>query len=298
MRHSFGTRPSLRRTSLALVASGIVGFSCSSFAQYEATAYVGSQQIGHTTTPGDVGYSVGGDPQNFMGVVNFTSSPIASVGASSLVTNLGGEAILAAGGLVTYRFEVTGQPFTNVPIDFSGIFTSLQQSQSSALTATSLTIQTVNSSVSTYSTFRSFFYGDCGAPTCLTFTTHNATVTFAQSNVHNVEGTFEGSLEMLTGATGRVIGLVQLNTSATSHAFFGTSGAGAYIDPHLEIDAAFLVANPGTTLTITAGVGNDIAGVTAVPEPSTHALVLAGLAAMALSAHRRAGRNGESADAA
>lgn len=296
MRHSFGSRSGLRRTSLALVAIGIVGFSSSSFAQYDATAYVPSGNVlGHTTTPGNVSY-----PYTFDGgfygssaLVSFTSSPVASVSYSATAFNPSGQVILNGGGLMTYRFEVAAQPFTNVPIDFSGLYSTYQGARGS-LAATSVVVQTVNSSVSTYSTFQSYFYGDCGAPICLQYTTfNNTTYTSTQSDVSHVEGSFEGTLDMLTGADGKVIGMVQLNASANINIGFASASAAAFIDPHLEIDAAFLAANPGATLTITPGVGNAISSVSAVPEPSTYALMLAGLAAVTVGGRRRGVRSRE-----
>ena len=186
-----------------------------------------------------------------------------------------------------YRFEVQAQPFTYVPIDFSGLYSSYQGSAGSAA-QTSFLVQTVNSSVSTYAYFTSALYGDCGAPICLQYNVFNdVTYTSTQSDASHVEGSFEGTLDMLTGADGKVIGMVQLVAAANINFSFGTRSATSFIDPHLEIDATFLAANPGATLTIESGVGNEIRGVTNVPEPSTYMLLLAGLAIVAASAPRR-----------
>jgi hypothetical protein len=200
---------------------------------------------------------------------------------------------------MTYRFEVAAQPFTNVPIDFSGLYSSYfssGQQYPSAKALTSFHVQTVNSSVSTYSMFQSTFYGNCGSiPICLDYantTFNNTTYTSTQSDASNVGGSFEGTLNMLTGADGKVIGMVQLAAVANIDFFFVGGSATAFIDPHLEIDAAFLAANPGATLTITPGVGNEIPSVAAVPEPGTYALMLAGLVTVAASARRRGARNG------
>lgn len=283
-----------RHASLALVAIGIVGFSSKSIA-YEVTAYAG-QVIGYTTTPGDVSYTYAFDG-GFYGssaLVTFTSSPIASVSYAATAFNPVGQVQLNGGGIMTYRFEVQAQPFTNVPIDFSGLYSSYQGARGS-VAQTSFTIQTVNSSVSTYSTFQSNLYGDCGAPTCLQYTTFNNTsYTSTQSDAFHVDGSFDGTLEMLTGVDGKVIGLVQLVAAANINIGLATASALAFIDPHLEIDAAFLLANPGAKLTIEAGVGNEISRVSAVPEPSTYALMLAGLAAAA-SARRRVDRRSKPA---
>jgi hypothetical protein len=86
---------------------------------------------------------------------------------------------------------------------------------------------------------------------------------------------------MLTGADGKARGFVQLFAEAGVNVIGYAASASAFIDPHLEIDASFLAANPAATLTITPGVGNEMP---AVPEPGTYALMLAGLAALALKA--------------
>jgi hypothetical protein len=255
-----------------------------SHAQYQATAYVpNGNVIGQTSTPGDISYSY--NSGGTQATVRFTSSPIASINyttsASSPVSNTG----LTGGGIMTYGFTVAAAPFTNVPIDFQGLYSSFQGA-AGQLAGTSFTIQTVNSTVSTYSTFQSYFYGNCGAPTCLQYTTfNNTTYTSSQSNVFNVAGSFQGTLGMLTGADGTVTGSVQLFAGANVAASVGGSAsAAAFIDPHLEINATFLSANPSATLTITPGVGNAIS---AVPEPRTLAMILGGIAAVVPLARRK-----------
>jgi len=286
----------LRRASMVLVASGIVGFSSSSIA-YEVIAHADGV-IGHSTTPGDVSYSYTFDG-GFYGssaLVTFTSSPVASVSYSATAFNPVGQVGLNGGGFMTYRFEVEAAPNTYVPIDFSGLYSSYQGSKGN-LAATSFLVQTVNSSVFNYASFQSNLYGDCGPQGgCLQYSTfNNTTYTSTQSDASNVEGSFDGTLDMLTGADGKVIGLIQLGAIANLYFALGTRSASAFIDPHLEIDAAFLLANPGATLTIEAGVGNEISRVSAVPEPSTYALMLAGLVAVVVGKRRRIDRNNKPA---
>lgn len=282
----------LRATSLVLVTTGIVGFSPSSFAQYEATAYIpNGTVVGHTTTPGDVTYTYdeaqGGGSAS--AVVTFTASPVASVRFATTVFNPLGEGGLNGGGIMTYRFEVEAQPFTYVPIDFSGFYSSFSTPASPGSGAfTSFLVQTVDSSVLAYSTFESYFQGDCGAPTCLQYTTfNNITYTSTQSDASHVEGSFEGTLDMLTGVDGTVIGMVQLFAGGGANVAFVPASAWAFIDPHLEIDVAFLAANPGATLTITPGVGNDTTSVASVPEPGTLALLGFSLAGLAFTRRRK-----------
>ncbi len=276
------------RSKKLLLMMCVAVFSPNSFAQYLVESYLPSGYES-SNTPGDVSFNynrsdASGDAT---AVVAFTSSPVASVSFSATAFNpLGGIALTSNGGFLTYRFEVAAQPFTQVPIDFSGIYSSYQGARGS-LAATSFTIQSVNSSASTYSTFQSYLYGDCGSTACLQFTTFNNTsFTSMQSDVSHVAGTFEGSLNMLTGADGLVIGSVQLYAGANLSIGYVSASATAFIDPHLEINAAFLAANPGATLTITPGVGNLVS---AVPEPGSYALMVGGLAVIAILTRRRAG---------
>ena len=288
MRHSTETLASIRRLWLALVATWIVVFSHSSFGQYDATAYIpNGTVIGHTTTPGDVSYSYDNGSGN-SAVVRFTTSPVASISYTTTAFNPVGQAVLSGGGIMTYRFQVATQPFTHVPIDFSGLYSSSSVPAPAGYGAfTSFLVETLNSSVSTYSTFQSFFQGDCAASICLQYTTLNSTYTSTQSDASHVQGSFDGTLDMLTGANGTVIGMVQLFAGAGVNGSFLPRSASSFIDPHLEIDAGFLAAHPGATLTITPGVGNEISSVSAVPEPSTYALMFAGLMTVAGVARRR-----------
>jgi len=291
----FRACPHLRQISVAILAMGALGCSSSAIAQYQATAYLPNGNIfGSTSTPGDVSYSYSA-PQGSgatSATVTFTTSPIASVSYAMTTSNPSGQHGFSGGGIMDYRFEVTAQPFTVVPVDFSGLYSSSTSPASAGFGAfTSFLVQTVNSSVSTYSTFQSFFQGNCGAPVCLQYTTfNNTTYTSIQPDSSHVEGSFEGTLDMLTGATGTVTGLVRLFAGGGTNTFFVPANSSAFIDPHLEIDATFLAANPSATLTITQGVGNDIRSVTPVPEPDAYALMLAGLAALGATARRRARR--------
>ena len=174
-------------------------------------------------------------------VVTFTASPVASVRFKTSVFNPSGQGGLTGGGIMTYYFEVSAQPFTSVPIDFSGLYSSSSSPAGAGSGAfTTFLVQTVQSSVSTYSTFQAYFQGACGAPVCLQYVTfNNTTYTSTQSDAAHVEGSFEGTLDMLTGANGTVTGLVQLFAGGGANALFVPASASAFIDPHLEIDAAF-----------------------------------------------------------
>lgn len=273
-----------RRITTLLFGSSIAMYSSIAAAQYQANARIGSNVIGSTTTPGNVSYTY--NETGSSATVDFTSSPIASVSYSGTVINPVGTTFLQGGGDATYIFEVSAQPFSTVPVNFLGLYSSYQGA-AGELASTSFVIQSVNSSLYTYSSFASLLYGNCTAG-CLQYQTfNNPTYTSQQSDVYHVNGSFQGSINMLTGADGKVSGSVQIGAGANVKVIAGTANAQAFIDPHLEIDSSYLAANPNTTLAITAGVGNAISP---IPEPASYSLMLVGLAGL-ITARRRAALN-------
>lgn len=271
----------IRQFLNVLLAGGIAVCSSTAMAQYQATARIGSNVIGSTVTPGDVSYTHTGSGAS--ATISFTSSPIASVTYSGTVTNPLGTTFLQGGGDITYRFEVLAQPFASVPVNFAGVYSSYQGANGE-LASTSFVIQTVNSSLYSYSSFASLLYGNCTAG-CLQYQTfNNTTYTSTQSDIFHVNGSFQGRLNILTGADGKVTGSVQFGASANVKVIAGTASAQSFIDPHLEVEASYLTANPSTTLSITAGVGN---AVSPVPELSSNALFAVGLTAIGIATRRR-----------
>ena len=268
------------RTTLSLIATGLLGVASSAFGAYEQTAYIGGVPIGSSQTPApdavSYEYAFSSAPQEQQATITFSSSPIASASMTSSVSNLLGESVLNGGGILRYTFEVTATPLTNVPINFIGVFSAFQNGQGSA-SQVSFDIFSTSSAANTLSTFALDLRAGCAiAADCALFTTAGANTSYtpSQPDQYSVNGTFQGVTQFLTDATGHVSGAVQLGAVANVRTFAGVAGASAFIDPHLEIDAAFLAVNPGAMLAITPGVGNQISP---VPEPQTYALMLAGL---------------------
>ena len=56
-----------------------------------------------------------------------------------------------------------------------------------------------------------------------------------------------------------------------------------YIDPYIEIDPIWALANPGYSISVSPGVGN----IASVPEAETYAMMLAGLGLVGFMAKRR-----------
>ncbi len=110
-------------------------------------------------------------------------------------------------------------------------------------------------------------------------------------------GTFSGVLMAPTDAHGLGTGLVTLSAEAGGFATDGINKntSWAFVDPHFEITPDYLLANPGASIQILTGVGNQ-SGVMPVPEPGAALLMLAGLAGLA--GLTRAKRNNYTATAA
>lgn len=79
---------------------------------------------------------------------------------------------------------------------------------------------------------------------------------------------------------------VQLSASTGTYGYVGGTGT-AFADPYFYIDPAFLAANPGATLQFSPFVGNDPIG-SAVPEPATWAVMIAGYGLVGGAMRRRA----------
>jgi hypothetical protein len=86
-------------------------------------------------------------------------------------------------------------------------------------------------------------------------------------------------------------GLIRLQTVASVSSAFLYSNivlnlnadASAYIDPYIEIDPTWALANPGYSISVSQGVGNTAP----VPEAETYAMMLAGLGLVGFMARRR-----------
>lgn len=283
------TRPC--RVTLALIAASLFSIASGAMGAYSHAAFaggpIGSSQV---PLPGTVSYeySSASGQQQSQATVSFSSNPIAAVSMVSQVNNPLGEIQLTAGGILNYTFEVTAQPFTAVPITFLGVFSAFQDGQGGlSLSQVSFDIFSTNSApTNTLSRFAADLRATCGtANGCASFTAtgSNTSYAFAQPDQYNINGTFFGSIPFLTNANGQVAGSIQLAAVSTVRAFPGSGSSSAYIDPRIEIDAAFLAVNPGAMLTITPGVGNEISP---VPELSTLSMLLAGLGLLAFHAKR------------
>lgn len=70
----------------------------------------------------------------------------------------------------------------------------------------------------------------------------------------------------------------------------GAASASAYLDPYISIDPTWARTNPGYSVTVTPGFGNE-APTNSVPEPETYTLLLSGLVLMGAIDRRRKHKN-------
>jgi PEP-CTERM motif len=218
--------------------------------------------------------------------VEFASDPVPYILASAAIENLRGEAFNGAYGVMEYTFEVLAAPLQAVPVTFHGLFSfsSLRVPSGGgnfvhfSVYPTPYVVDNTPSSAGMSASFGSsstevFSGGTLG------YTDVNW-----KGSLTQVTGSFAGGLTVTTDAFGRASRTVRLEAGVSVNGSYSPGLASAYIDPQFEIDAGWLASNPSAGLAITAGVGNEV-GV--VPEPSTVATMLLGLAALGASMRRR-----------
>ena len=197
--------------------------------------------------------------------VTATSDPLpsltvtASSGLPSAIYWQGSQ--IHAEGSLRYFYSINGPANVLVPFKVSGIYSMEGYGYSSSTLVASATV------LSSYYTGLYNFTNQCFI-TC-------------QEN-----GTFAGATSWLSNTTG-VIDLkidLYLASGWNYDSNSGTSSNGAaYIDPCIEIDPTWALANPGYSISVSPGVGN----IASVPEAETYAMMLAGLGLVGFMAKRR-----------
>jgi len=91
--------------------------------------------------------------------------------------------------------------------------------------------------------------------------------------VVGVDGKFSGIINLKTNEFGEARGGITMLAYAVM-SYQGTESAEAFIDPYLQIDPNWLIANPGATLVLPQGVGNQLSS---VPVPGAVWLFGSGL---------------------
>lgn len=105
-------------------------------------------------------------------------------------------------------------------------------------------------------------------------------------------GIVRGVTMIHTDANGSALGTVSLQASSQSNVMGISkldSVAVAYLDPRLSIESGWLADHPGATLTLRAGVGNEISPVS---EPASGLLMLGGSLLIACAVQRRSTKGG------
>lgn len=254
---------------------------------FPAGAY-GSAQPHASPITQDLSALVSPDLPAGSATVTFASHPAPYVRVDAL--SRGRNVVLNA--QLRYEFSYAGPALSYVPIHFVGLFdiqhglALFNRSEVEfSLSATSLDFQrqqSVGVAIDCSSICR---YMAAPAATSLSSIQAPFAGTAAASllGFSAATGSFSGVLMAGTDANGQGRGVVSLRAFA-SNAVSGYAPSWAFIDPALTIDAAYLADHPGASLSLPTGVGNAI---TAVPEPQSLALLLAGLAGLGGLAARR-----------
>jgi hypothetical protein len=268
-----------------LVFLPLVLAMCAGAAQAQYRESVTSPTLSYWFTPHDEPRTVIAST-GFPGgkaTVTFVSTPAPSVLAQAQGPQVGHE---VAAGQLDYDFFYSGPAISYVPINFLGLFKMqvgvayLDGTQVLAGLASMASDRTRYESASMQLRCTRACAFDFGPPTASG--SSSIQVSFAAQTPaeilgsYGASGSFSGTLMGATDANGQGRGSVSLQASASAS---NSRLSWAFIDPALTIDPTYLAAHPEATLTLPPGVGNAI---TAVPEPQTLLLMLAGLSVMAL----------------
>lgn len=271
----------------------------SAFAQYSAVA-AGTGIFESTGTPGPARYHYGIEDSHssISHSITFTTDPVASIKYEGTVVNKSNVMNLdvRGGGTMAYDFYVTSSPFARVPVVFEGIFSSsfakVPDSYPAPGNAYLQTLFGIGSADANdersefQATLGYFLPYDPDIPQFMPSVVGNLTYSVNLIDPMKVVGSFRGLALITTNADGYGVGTVNMIANGSILMSSGKFLSGsAFIDPRLEIAPEFLAVNPGSTLSIAPGVGNQVAS---IPEPSTYALMLAGLGPLILGARRKA----------
>lgn len=209
--------------------------------------------------------------------VSFSDSPAPFVLASVSAYRTTGGGTYISGAQMSYDLSVSGPASTWVPISFNGNYSfsghdlgGLTNSLSGSAASVSFVLYD-NAVIAGGSSFSSFNYS-CSQRKCLSTLSSSANSSSILSETSQSydyrEGFFHGVTRVLTNSAGIATSRVYLTSSAGS-VLSGSkdiNSAYAFIDPEFHIESAWLIQNPGATLSLPLGIGN---AVSSVPEQGT-----------------------------
>ncbi len=223
--------------------------------------------------------------------VTFDSAPLPYVYANTTVYNPVGFVLQSNEGSMLYSFDITGAPASSyVPVSFRGLFSMRGDDLNLGFIPADSRETKVNFSISSaawdsnfadtrilkFETDCRFFH--CPASTPILQNDIQSSIAFEYDSVktNGVSGEFWGNLMMMTNQFGQARGLVRLGayTKFNGGMTPNPTSVEAVIDPYLFIDPTWLISNPGASLSLPQGIGNQPS---AVPVPAAAWLFGSGL---------------------
>lgn len=255
----------MKKTQVFLIAAAFVipSFGFASPAPYSTASFVGNAEAFGINVAGSVDFGTRYQPTNY-GYVDVTTNPLPSVTLNATAPNGPQESLhyIDAAASLIYYFSVSG-PDTTIPIPVNISGKSILDARSGDLTGQLRSGLVV------------------GAGTLFQF---NGFCAKSIVDVSGICGETDFSGQVDAFALPNADYSIQLSVGVYGQ--FG-GGGNAYIDPFLEIDPAWSVDHPGYSLAVSEGFGNEPLTPSAVPEPSSCALVLSGLALIGAVNRRR-----------
>jgi len=234
-----------------------------------------------------------GAPDFIRRSVLFTDSPAPSVLAKVSAYRTGGGGTYISGGHMSYDISVSGPASTWVPVSFDGIYSfaghdlgALTNSSSGSAARVAFSLVDNAPGAGSYS---SFDY-TCSQRICHSslLSSANSSSSVSETALSNDyrEGFFHGVTQVLTNSAGVGSSRVFLDASAASILSGSTDVNTVYsfIDPEFHIESAWLLQNPGASLTLPSGIGNAISS---VPEQQAWLLLLVGFPVLLFRRHTR-----------
>lgn len=235
----------------------------------------GQSSTSASTLTGAATFGPGSGPPNFVANASSSTTPTPKV-STDVATPTPGVGSYAARSMMRYYFAVTGPDAAAVPLLLTGFTQTIASGGVGFVGVAEASL---------------ISYDKQGVATVLVDRACGTFAFFPQAtNVCNpspASFSLNGIFQSVTSASD-FSGYFDLiaNADILSAASTGFNIVQSFIDPLITIDPTFLANHPGYSVVVSQGIGNEPTA-TAVPEPATWTMLLAGFGAVGAAMRRR-----------